>query len=39
MILFENVPMITTKEVAKDSKKLIIEVPKKELVDAGYNNF
>jgi DNA (cytosine-5)-methyltransferase 1 len=39
MILFENVPMITTKRVAKDSKKLIIEVLKKELVDAGYNNF
>ena len=31
--------MITTKRVAKDSKKLIIEVLKKELVDAGYNNF
>lgn len=39
MILFENVPMITTKRVAKDSKKLIIDVLKKELIEAGYSNF
>ena len=26
MILFENVPMITTKRVAKESKELIINV-------------
>lgn len=39
MILFENVPMITTKRVAKDSKKLIIDVLKEELVEAGYNNY
>lgn len=39
MILFENVPMITTKRVAKDSKKLILDVLKEELVEAGYNNF
>ena len=39
MILFENVPMITTKRVAKDSKKLILDVLKEELVEAGYGNF
>lgn len=39
MILFENVPAITTKRVAKDSKELIIDVLKKELVEAGYTNF
>ena len=39
MILFENVPMITTKRVAKNSKKLIIDVLKKELIEAGYSNF
>lgn len=39
MILFENVPMITTKRVAKDSKKLILDVLKEELYDAGYVNF
>lgn len=39
MILFENVPMITTKRVAKDSKKLIIDVLKEELVEAGYTNY
>lgn len=36
MILFENVPGITTKTVAKGSKKLIIDVLTKELEDAGY---
>lgn len=39
MILFENVPAITTKTVSKKSKKLIIDVLKKELVDAGYGNY
>ena len=39
MILFENVPMITTKRVAKDSNKLILDVLKEELVQAGYGNF
>lgn len=39
MILFENVPMITTKRVAKDSKELIINVLKKELEEAGYRNY
>ncbi len=39
MILFENVPAITTKTVSKDSKELIIDVLKKELREAGYKNF
>ncbi len=39
MILFENVPMITTKRIAKDSKKLVLDVLKKELVEAGYKNY
>lgn len=39
MILFENVPGITTKTVSKDSKELIIDVLKKELAEAGYSNF
>ncbi|MDE5757762.1 MAG: DNA cytosine methyltransferase, partial [Allobaculum sp.] len=39
MILFENVPMITTKRVAKDSKELIINVLKSELEEAGYKNY
>lgn len=39
MILFENVPMMTTKRVAKESKELIIDVLKRELVEAGYINY
>ena len=39
MILFENVPAITTKTVAKKSKKLIVDVLKEELVAAGYSNY
>ncbi len=39
MILFQNVPMITSKRVAKDSKELIVDVLKRELVEAGYENF
>ena len=39
MILFENVPAITTKTVSKKSKKLIVDVLKKELEDAGYGNY
>lgn len=38
MILFENVPAITTKTVAKDSKRLIVDILKDELRDAGYSN-
>lgn len=39
MILFENVPAITTKTVEKKSKKLIVDVLKQELVEAGYENY
>lgn len=39
LILFENVPAITTKTVAKNSKKLIVDVLKEELVEAGYTNY
>ena len=39
MILFENVPAITTKTVEKKSKKLIVYVLKQELVEAGYGNY
>ena len=38
-LLFENVPGITNKRVAKDSKELIIDVLKEELKNAGYENF
>lgn len=38
MILFENVPAITTKTVEKHSKILIIDVLKRELEEAGYIN-
>ena len=39
LLLFENVPAITTKRVAKDSKELIVDVLKRELEDAGYKNY
>ena len=39
MILFENVPMITTKRVSKDSPKLVLDVLKEELKEAGYTNY
>lgn len=39
MILFENVPGITSKTVDKESETLIIDVLKKELEDAGYGNY
>lgn len=39
MILFENVPGITTKTVEKGAKELIVDVLKRELVEAGYDNF
>ena len=38
MILFENVPAITTKTVEKGSEVLIVSMLKKELSDAGYRN-
>lgn len=39
MILFENVPGITSKTVGKDDSKLIIDVLKEELAAAGYGNY
>lgn len=39
MILFENVPGITSKKTAKDSDLLIVDVLKKELREAGYGNY
>lgn len=36
LILFENVPAITSKRVSKDSNELIIDVLEKELDSAGY---
>lgn len=39
MILFENVPAITTKTVEKKSNVLIVDVLKHELKEAGYGNF
>ena len=39
LLLFENVPAITTKRVAKESKELIVDVLKRELEEAGYKNY
>lgn len=39
MILFENVPGITSKTTSKESKKLIVDVLKEELWQAGYANY
>lgn len=39
MILFENVPNIQNKRIAKGSKELVIDYLKRELVEAGYGNF
>lgn len=39
MILFENVPAITTKTVEKGAKELIVDLLKKELEAAGYGNY
>lgn len=39
MILFENVPAITSKRIAKDSSKLVVDMIKEELSEAGYGNF
>lgn len=38
MILFENVPAITSKKASKDSSELIVDILRKELVEAGYAN-
>ncbi len=39
MILFENVPAITTKTVEKGAKELIVDTLKCELIAAGYKNY
>ncbi len=39
LLLFENVPGITTKTVEKNSRNLIVDVLKRELTEAGYGNF
>ncbi|MCM1029070.1 MAG: DNA cytosine methyltransferase [Pseudoflavonifractor sp.] len=39
MLLFENVPAITSKRIAKDSPKLVVDLIKEELAEAGYGNF
>lgn len=39
MILFENVPAITSKRAEKDKGELIVEILKKELKAAGYGNY
>lgn len=36
MILFENVPAITTKTTAKNNKELIVDILERELEEAGY---
>lgn len=38
MILFENVPAITTKKVEKGSSELVVSLIKRELAEAGYEN-
>ena len=38
MVLFENVPAITSKKVSKESAKLIVDQLKEELKEAGYGN-
>ena len=39
MILFENVPAITSKTISKEDPTLIVDVLKQELVEAGYSNY
>ncbi len=39
MILFENVPAITSKTTTKNSTQLIVDVLKKELKETGYGNY
>ena len=39
IILFENVPAITSKRIAKDSSKLVVDMIKEELSEAGYGNY
>lgn len=39
LILFENVPGITSKRIGKESNTLVISMLKQELKEAGYGNF
>lgn len=39
MILFENVPAITTKTAEKNSSQLIVDILKNELKESGYTNY
>lgn len=39
LILFENVPAITTKTTEKKSDNLIVDLLKRELAEAGYGNY
>ncbi len=39
LLLFENVPGITSKKTKKDSDTLIVDVLKRELIDSGYSNY
>ena len=39
MILFENVPAITTKTVERGAKELVVDLLKRELAAAGYENY
>lgn len=39
LLLFENVPAITSKRIAKDTPKLVVDMIKEELADAGYGNY
>lgn len=38
MLLFENVPAITSKRITKDSPILVVDMIKEELAEAGYGN-
>lgn len=39
LLLFENVPAITTKKIDKNSDTLVVSMLKEELKEAGYGNF
>ena len=39
MILFENVPAITTKTAEKNSSQLIVDILKNELEESGYTTY
>ncbi|MDR1298105.1 MAG: DNA cytosine methyltransferase [Deltaproteobacteria bacterium] len=39
LLLFENVPAITSKKISRNSSTLIVDVMKKDLAEAGYGNF